>query len=60
MKPTLTLLEEAVVDSQAKLDALVTEVGTSETSIQHIAVLNEVRQRIESMQKLLMQLRNQL
>ncbi|XP_028807726.1 uncharacterized protein LOC114762416 isoform X3 [Neltuma alba] len=59
-KRTLDLLEEAVMDSQAKLDALITEVGTSETSSQHLAVVNEVRQKIETMQNLLMQLQNQL
>lgn len=59
MKFTLTLLEKAVADSQAKL-ALITEVGTTANSIQHLAVLNEVRQKIETMESLLMQLRNQL
>lgn len=59
MESTLTLLEKAVADSQAKL-ALITEVSTSENSIEHLAVVNEVRQKIGSMESLLMQLRNQL
>ncbi|KAI9083050.1 hypothetical protein K1719_034954 [Acacia pycnantha] len=59
-KRTLNLLEEAVMDSQAKLDALITEVGTSESSSQHLNAVNEVREKIETMQNLLLQLRNQL
>ncbi|XP_054812762.1 uncharacterized protein LOC129313560 [Prosopis cineraria] len=57
-KRTLNLLEEAVMDSQAKLNALIAEA--SETSTQHLLVVNEVRQKIETMQNLLVQLRNQL
>ncbi|XP_027339753.1 uncharacterized protein LOC113853541 isoform X2 [Abrus precatorius] len=57
---TLTLLEEALVDSQAKLDDLISDIGTSESSsFQHHTIV-KLSQKIESMQGLLMQLRNQL
>jgi hypothetical protein len=54
------LLEEAVMDSQAKIDDLISDVGISEsTSSQHLTIV-KLSQKIESMQGLLMQLRNQL
>ncbi|PNY03691.1 hypothetical protein L195_g000098 [Trifolium pratense] len=57
---TLTLLEEAVMDSQAKINDLISDVGTSESSSsQHLTIV-KLSQKIESMQGLLMQLRNQL
>ncbi|KAK2424001.1 hypothetical protein QL285_034409 [Trifolium repens] len=57
---TLTLLEEAVMDSQAKINDLISDVGISEsTSSQHLTIV-KLSQKIESMQSLLMQLRNQL
>lgn len=60
MESTITLLEEAVVDSQAKINALVNDIGTSESSLQHLDVVKQLSQHIESMQGLLTQLRNQL
>lgn len=60
MEPTLTLLEEAVMDSQAKVNALITDIGTSESSFQHLTVVKQLSQKIESMQGLLLQLRNQI
>ncbi|XP_057454371.1 uncharacterized protein LOC130745938 isoform X2 [Lotus japonicus] len=60
MESTLTLLEEAVVDSQAKVDALITDIGTSESTSQHLTAVKQLSQKIESMQGLMMQLRNQL
>lgn len=59
MEPTLTLLEETVEDSQAKINALITDI-TSESSFQHLAVVKQLGEKIESMQSLLMQLRNQI
>ncbi|KAI4322825.1 hypothetical protein L6164_022482 [Bauhinia variegata] len=59
-EPTLALLEEAILDSRAKLDALVTDIGASESSFEHLSVIKQLGQKIESMQDLLMQLRNQL
>ncbi|KAJ1393166.1 Vacuolar protein sorting-associated protein 13, N-terminal domain [Sesbania bispinosa] len=56
----LTLLEEAVMDSQAKLNDLISDIGTSESSsFQHLTIV-KLSQKIETMQDLLMQLRNQL
>lgn len=60
MESTLTLLEEAVSDSQAKINALITDIDTSESPFQHLATVKQLTQKIESMQGLLMQLRNQL
>ncbi|XP_027187635.1 uncharacterized protein [Cicer arietinum] len=57
---TLALLEEAVMDSQAKLNDLISDIGTSESSSsQHLTIV-KVSQKIDTMQGLLMQLRNQL
>jgi len=57
---TLTLLEEALVDSQAKLNDLISDIGTSESSSsQHLTVIR-LSQKIETMHDLLMQLRNQI
>ncbi|KAI4333806.1 hypothetical protein L6164_018568 [Bauhinia variegata] len=59
-EPTLTLLEEAVIDSKAKLNDLVTDIGASESSFEHLAAVKQLGEKIESMRILLMQLRNQL
>ncbi|XP_052726420.1 uncharacterized protein LOC108334067 [Vigna angularis] len=56
---TLTLLEEALLESQAKLNDLISDTGTSESSSQHLTVL-QLSQKIETMHDLLMQLRHQL
>lgn len=60
MEPTLTSLEEAVLESQSKLDALISDIGTTETAFQHLSVIKQVSQNIETMQDLLARLRNQL
>lgn len=60
VEPTITLLEEAVVDSQAKINALITDIGTSESSLQHLDGVKQVSEKIELMQGFLTQLRNQL
>lgn len=60
MESTLTLLEEEVSDSQAKINALITDIDTSDSSFQHLAAVKQLTQKIESMQDLLMQFRNQL
>ncbi|CAJ1978727.1 unnamed protein product [Sphenostylis stenocarpa] len=49
MEPTLILLEEAVADSQSKINALISDIGTSESSFQHLTVVKELGQKIESM-----------
>lgn len=57
---TLTLLEEAVMDSQTKINDLISDIGTSESSsFQHFTIV-KLSQKIETMQGLLLQLRNQL
>ncbi|XP_058730517.1 uncharacterized protein LOC131602429 isoform X1 [Vicia villosa] len=60
VEPTITLLEEAVVDSQAKINALITDIGTSESSLQHLDGVKQLSEKIELMQGFLTQLRNQL
>ena len=57
---TVALLEEAVSDSQAKCAALVTELSKSESSEEHLTNIKELRQKLESMQSLLLQLRGQM
>ncbi|CAJ1956800.1 unnamed protein product [Sphenostylis stenocarpa] len=56
---TLTLLEEALVESQAKLNDLMSDIGTSESSSQHLIIV-QLSQKIETMNHLFMRLRNQL
>lgn len=58
---TFTLLEEAVSDSQAKLNDLINDIGTSaeSSSSQHLTLIT-LSQKIGTMQDLLTQLRNQL
>ncbi|XP_025687913.1 uncharacterized protein [Arachis hypogaea] len=58
MEPTLTLLEEAVADSQEKINALISDFGISESSGQQLTIAKELGQKIESMEGLLKQLRN--
>ncbi|XP_028192249.1 uncharacterized protein LOC114377963 isoform X1 [Glycine soja] len=60
MEPTLALLEEAVADSKAKINSLMTDIGTSESSFQHLTVVKDLSQKIESLQGLVLQLREQL
>ncbi|XWS27897.1 hypothetical protein CRYUN_Cryun25bG0019500 [Craigia yunnanensis] len=57
---TVALLEEAVSDSQAKCATLVTELSNSESSEEHLTNIKELRQKLESMQSLLVQLRGQM
>ncbi|KAL9444348.1 hypothetical protein AB3S75_017519 [Citrus x aurantiifolia] len=60
LESTLTSLEEAVSDSQAKCAALVTNLGSTEYSSDHLASINQLREKIESIQSLLTQLRCQI
>ncbi|XP_027910056.1 uncharacterized protein LOC114169213 isoform X2 [Vigna unguiculata] len=60
MEQTLTSLEEAVAGSQTKISDLISDIGTSESSFQHLTVIKELGQKIESMQGLVVQLKNQL
>ncbi|KAL1346060.1 hypothetical protein HN51_019728 [Arachis hypogaea] len=60
MEETLTQLEEVVVESQAKLSELITHVGTLDSSSTQHRTIVKLSQKIETMQGLLMQLRNQL
>jgi hypothetical protein len=60
MEPTLALLEEAVLDSQAKINALITDIDTSESSLQHLDVVKQLSQNVELMKGLLKQIRNEL
>ncbi|GAU41308.1 hypothetical protein TSUD_93880, partial [Trifolium subterraneum] len=50
MEPTIALLEKAVLDSQAKINALITDIDTSESSLQHLDVVKQLGQNIELMQ----------
>lgn len=58
---TLTLLEEAVSDSQAKCTSLINDLhSSSESSVEHIDSIKQLTQKLDSMQSLLMQLRAQI
>lgn len=56
---TVASLEEAVADSQAKCATLITDLGGSDSSL-HLATINELTQKLESMQSLLTRLRTQI
>ncbi|XP_062170745.1 uncharacterized protein LOC133876478 isoform X2 [Alnus glutinosa] len=60
MEATVASLEDAVSDSQAKCADLITEVGCSESSIQHLETIKQLSQKLESMQSLVMRLRTQI
>lgn len=60
LESTVTSLEEAVSDSQAKCAALVTNLGSTESSSDYLVSINQLREKIESMQSLLTQLRSQI
>lgn len=57
---TVASLEEVVLDSQAKCSALTAELCSSESSVQHLAEIVQLTQKLESMQRLLAQLRTQI
>lgn len=58
LESTVASLEELVADSQAKCAALTAELG-SVSSIQHLAEIEQITQKLESMQNLLTRLRTQ-
>jgi hypothetical protein len=60
MEPTLALLEEAVLESHAKINALITDIDTSESSLQHLDAVKQLSQNVELMKGLLKQIRNEL
>ncbi|KAF5948784.1 hypothetical protein HYC85_014741 [Camellia sinensis] len=57
---TVASLEELVLDSQAKCSALTAELCSSESSVQHLAEIVQLTQKLESMQRLLTRLRTQI
>lgn len=57
---TVASLEEAVTESQAKCAALLTELGSSESSVQHLAAVKQLTQKLQSMQSMLTQLKSQI
>ncbi|KAB2006265.1 hypothetical protein ES319_D11G332300v1 [Gossypium barbadense] len=54
---TLALLAEAVSDSQAKCAALITESSNSESSQVNLTTIKELKQKLDNMHSLLLQLR---
>ncbi|XP_050216708.1 uncharacterized protein LOC126667701 [Mercurialis annua] len=57
---TVASLEEAVSDSQAKCVALLTDLSSSESSVQCLAEIKQLSQKLEIMQSLVRQLRTQI
>ncbi|KAK3199472.1 hypothetical protein Dsin_022887 [Dipteronia sinensis] len=60
VESTMTSLEEAVLDSQAKCAALITDLGSSESYEDHLAHIKQLTQKLEGMQGLLARLRTQI
>ncbi|KAL5802615.1 hypothetical protein ACOSQ4_030920 [Xanthoceras sorbifolium] len=60
LESTMISLEEAVLDSQAKCGALITDLGSSESSLDHLANIKQLTEKLEGMQSLLAQLRTQI
>lgn len=60
VQTTLTSLEEAVAESQAKCAALLKASGSTVPSQQQLGDIEELIQKFENMQFLLKQLRNQI
>ncbi|XP_021758795.1 uncharacterized protein LOC110723732 isoform X3 [Chenopodium quinoa] len=59
VKTIVTLLEKEVEDTESKCAALISDIGESETSSQHLDRVKELGQQIESVRMLLKQLKNQ-
>ena len=60
LESTVSSLEEAVLDTQAKCTALIAELRSSESSRQHLASVKQLSQKLEGMQSLLTKLRTQV
>ncbi|XP_015898172.2 uncharacterized protein LOC107431706 [Ziziphus jujuba] len=60
LESTVALLEEAITDSQAKCAVLTTNLGGSESSMEHLATIKQLTQKLQSMNTLLMRLRTQI
>ncbi|KAJ0045613.1 hypothetical protein Pint_04262 [Pistacia integerrima] len=60
LESTVTSLEKAVLDSQVKCAALITDLDNSESSIDHLSNIKQLSEKLESMQSLLTKLRSQM
>ncbi|PQQ16205.1 uncharacterized protein Pyn_17041 [Prunus yedoensis var. nudiflora] len=60
LESTVASLEEAFTDSQAKCATLLADLGNSESSVQHLATVKQLTQKLQSMQSLLTQLRSHI
>ncbi|XP_031265456.1 uncharacterized protein LOC116123856 isoform X4 [Pistacia vera] len=60
LESTVTSLEKAVLDSQVKCAALITDLDNSESSIDHLCNIKQLSEKLESMQSLLTKLRTQM
>ncbi|XP_048235753.1 uncharacterized protein LOC8280713 isoform X2 [Ricinus communis] len=60
IESTVASLEEAVMDSQAKCATIMTDLSASESSLQYLADIKQLSQKLESMQSLVRQLRTQI
>ncbi|CAI9088507.1 OLC1v1022843C1 [Oldenlandia corymbosa var. corymbosa] len=60
LEETVSSLEEMILDSQAKCAALTSEIGSPEFSAENLDNVKQLSQKLESMQKLLIQLRTQI
>lgn len=57
LKSTVTSLEDEIKDSRTTCADIIAEIGDSEPSLQHVDKIKELELRLESMQRLLKQLR---
>lgn len=60
LESTLASLEKAVLDSQAKCAALITDVDSSESSIDHLSNIKQLSEKLESMRSLLARLQTHM
>ncbi|KAK1308836.1 hypothetical protein QJS10_CPA09g01308 [Acorus calamus] len=60
LESTVSLLEEAILDSHAKCSSLVADFSNIEFSARHLAEVKQINQKLENMQALLSRLRTQI
>ncbi|OAY28562.1 uncharacterized protein LOC110600696 isoform X2 [Manihot esculenta] len=60
LESTVCSLEEAVLESQAKCSTLINDISASESSVQYLAEIKQLSQKLERMQNLMKQLKTQI
>lgn len=60
VESTVAWLEEVVKDSQAKCAALITDLGGSNSSIEHLTAVKQLTQKLQTMNTVLTQVMSQV